>query len=340
MKTKFVILLIFSLCYNNAFPQFQNEEFFFLFYNVENLFDTKDNPDTADDEFTPAGFRHWTPKRLNRKLTQLSKVMLAASEWTPPHLIALCEIENRYVLERLLNDTPLINYPYQIIQKNSPDPRGIDVALLYNEEVFYPLHYKYIPIDSMIRTREILYVQGILNNIDTLHLFVNHWPSRYSGLLESRKNRNMAAMTLRRYVESVQELHHEPKIIITGDFNDQPTDESLMIHLKAKPTIDDTPVGNDLYNLSMTWMENDIKTLKHQSQWSVFDQFIVSGSMLNPTNTIYTTPEMATIVKLPFLLEKDEKFGHYKLYRTYTGYRYHGGFSDHLPVSLKLRVNQ
>lgn len=310
-----------------------------MFYNVENLFDIKDNPATSDEEFTPGGARRWTYRRFNKKLLNTSKVILNASGWTPPHLIMLCEVENRFVLEKLLKDTPLKAFPYKIIHKESPDNRGIDVALLYNAEVFYPLEYKYYPLEShtgkKIASREILYVSGILNECDTLHLFGNHWPSRYSGLLESQSGRHLAALILRTCIEKVQERHVNPKIIIAGDFNDQPTNESMLVHLQAmKP--EGILYQKNLYNLSLAWLKEDIKTLKYHFQWSVFDQIIVSGSLIESENGSYTKPEWAKIVKLPFLLGKDERYGGMKLFRTYYGYRYQGGFSDHLPVLLKI----
>ncbi len=344
-KIKLLLFLFLLLFYSIAFSQNTPHEISVLFYNVENLFDIKNDPNTLDDEFTPNGDRRWTYKRFVKKLNDLSKAILSSSGWNPPELIALCEIENRYVIERLLNDTPLRRYPYRIIHKESPDPRGIDVALLYNNEHFYPLNYQYFPLknpdDSDIKTREILYVSGIINKTDTIHLFANHWPSRYSGLLESQSLRNLAARTLRKQIEILHENHPNPKIIIIGDFNDQPTDESLTLHLGTK-NISETEIIPDtrkLYNLSYPWINNELGTLKYQSQWSVFDQIIVSGSLLNTESSIFTKPEWAQIVKLPFLLEKDERYGGQKTNRTYNGFRYQGGFSDHLPILLKLRFN-
>jgi hypothetical protein len=192
-----------------------------------------------------------------------------------------------------------------------------------------------------MKTREILYVSGIINDIDTLHIFANHWPSRYSGLLESQPLRNLAAQTLRKQIEILQTEFHNPKIVIVGDFNDQPTDESLSMHLgtvglpgnhrKIDPVI--------LYNLSLPWTGKEPGTLKYQSQWAVFDQIIVSGSLLKGTDKLYTKPGWAWIVKLPFLFEKDERYGGQKIKRTYNGFRYAGGYSDHLPVLLKINTN-
>lgn len=341
MKSNLLVICFYFLLINSCFAQINHKNYNILFYNLENLFDTKDNPVTDDDEYTPGGAKHWTFNRLNKKLSNLSKVILNASGWIPPDLIAVCEVENRYVLEKLIKDTPLVKYPYKIIHKESPDPRGIDVALLYNDQTFFPLEYDYIPLTNekgnIINSREILYVNGIIDNNDTLHIFINHWPSRYRGILETTHARKRAAIKLRHLIMQAQKKYTNPKIVITGDFNDQPSDESLMIHLNAEYPAEQ-PSKTALYNLSFEWMKDEVQTLKHQSQWNVFDQFIVSGSLLTQNKSLYTSPDYAQILNLPFLTETDYRYGNIKLNRTYNGYKYHGGFSDHLPVLLKLKT--
>lgn len=330
------LLLFFSL---SSFPQKNTEQISILFYNVENLFDTKNDPHTEDDEFTPEGDRHWTYKRFNQKLLNISKVILSASGWNVPAIIALCEIENRYVLDKLLTSTPLKSYSYKIIHKESPDHRGTDVAFIYSPQQFYPIEYKHYPIKDknnlIMKSREILYVSGILNKADTVHFFVNHWPSRYGGLLETRGIRNTAATLLREKVDDLFETYNSPKIIILGDFNDQPTDESLKVYLYAKE-VSKKVAHTDLYNLSFNWKNKFNGTLKYHAQWDVFDQIIVSGSLLNASSGLVTKLENANILNYPFLFEKDEKYGGMKPKRTYYGFSYLGGFSDHLPVLLKL----
>lgn len=345
MKNKVILVFLIIFISGKIFSQQNNQEASILFYNVENLFDIYNNPETNDDEFTPKGDRRWTYKRFDKKLQAISKVILNASGWNPPELVALCEIENHYALDKLLSQTPLKSYPYQIIHKESPDPRGIDVALLYNENDFYPLEYQYIPIrtenDLIIKSREILYVSGIIKNTDTLHLFINHWPSRYSGLLESQPLRNLAANTLKAEIELLQKNKINPNIVIVGDFNDQPSDESVLLKLGAIafPGQIKNFNSNKVFNLSWNWMEKEPGTLKFQSQWSVFDQIMVTGNLLKTENKIFTRVEWAKIVQLPFLLEKDERYGGTKINRTYIGFNYNGGFSDHLPVLLKLQMN-
>jgi hypothetical protein len=334
-----IFLLIF--CFPGyLYPQSNTSEFSILFYNVENLFDIQNNPDTEDDFFIPEGDYHWTSKRLNLKLLNISKVILSASGWNVPDIVVFCEIENRYVLEKLTNDTPLKSVPYKIIHKESPDHRGIDVGLIYNPERFFPLEYSYYPLlvkDKQLNTREILYVSGIVNGTDTLHIFGNHWPSRYSGFLETKSLRKAAANLLRSKVDELNQKHGSPKIVIVGDFNDNPEDESLSVFLKAKKV--EQPVrGNQLYNLFFDRQRINSGTLKYQSQWFIFDQIIVSGSLLSASSGIYTSPENAKILALPFLLEDDQKFGGKKPFRTYYGFSYNGGFSDHLPVLLQINT--
>jgi endonuclease/exonuclease/phosphatase family metal-dependent hydrolase len=342
MRNKFFVFYFLLFWGSAGFSQNYSDEFHLLFYNVENLFDFSDDPESQDEEFTPSGLRHWTYKKMNKKILDLSKVILNSSGWIPPQMIALCEVENRYVLEKLLSSTPLKTFSYKIIHKESPDQRGIDVVFLYESTTFLPIEYQYIPVrdetGNILNSREILYVSGVLNQIDTLHIFVNHWPSRYGGLLESRLKRNLAAQTLRCQTELLFEKYHNPKIIITGDFNDQPEDESLLKILGAL-RLSENPSDNYFYNLSYDWLKHEIKTIKYRSQWMVFDQIIVSGSFLDDKNSLYTRPEWAQIVNLPFLLEKDSRYGGKKIKRTYHGFKYTGGFSDHLPVGLKIKVN-
>ena len=192
--------------------------------------------------------------------------------------------------------------------------------------------------DLIIKTREILYVSGILNNTDTLHFFINHWPSRYGGLLETQHLRNLAAKTLRNRYENIQKKYDSPKVIIMGDFNDQPNDESIQSYLRVADINEDFS-DSDIVNLSFSWLEEPTGTIKYQTQWSVFDQVMVSGSLINTNSGISTGSSQAKIVNLPFLLGKDERYGGIKPKRTFYGYDYIGGFSDHLPVLLQLDNN-
>ncbi len=337
----FFLASLFIFIVTNSLAQTELKEFKILFYNLENLFDIKDDSLTSDENFTPEGEMHWTYNRLNSKLKNVSKVIIAAGGWKTPDILLFCEIENRYVLDKLISETPLKNTPYKIIHKESPDHRGIDVAMLYNSERFYPISYKYYPLvfkNEVLKTREILCVSGIVDGKDTIHVLGNHWPSRYSGLLETKELREAAAILLRNLVNKIGSEFKNPKIIIVGDFNENPDDNSI-INIFGAQSFEKTVNDSAIYNLSTNWVKANSGTLKYQSQWFVFDQILVSGALLNSNGRFHTTPGNASIVNLPFLLEEDKKFGGKKPYRTYNGFDYQGGFSDHLPAMLRLTIN-
>ncbi|MDP4281905.1 MAG: endonuclease [Bacteroidota bacterium] len=310
------------------------------FYNTENMYDPGKDSTKSDDEFTPAGARKWTYTKFYSKLNHLGKTILAMGDGEPPAAVGLCEIENRRVLNCLTASTPLRPFRYQVVHYDSPDLRGVDVALLYRPErlrILYsiPIAVRF-PQDSSLRTRDILYAKGILENGDTLHLFVNHWPSRRGGAKKSSGRRAVAASILRRYVDSLFRKVHHPGIIIMGDFNDEPADRSLENVLQANP-VTESIFPDRLYNLMFRKLRTTGSgTIKYQGKWSVFDQIIVSGTLLLKESGYVTHEADASIFRGKFLLQEDEKHMGDKLYRTYQGPSYKGGFSDHLPVYLDL----
>ena len=236
----FPILLISVSGWSQDFQQLENTENRdrIVFYNVENLFDVYNDSLTNDDEFTPEGERNWNNYKFYKKLNNLSKVIISIGEWNPPSVIGFCEIENRFVLNKLIYETPLKSIDYKIIHAESPDRRGIDVAFLYRESRFVPLFYSPIPInfpdDTLSKTRDILYVKGVLAEADTVHFFVNHWPSRYGGYEDSKPRRIFVASVLRSKVDSILSVNRDPNIIIMGDFNDEPWDESISVDSGSK----------------------------------------------------------------------------------------------------------
>jgi predicted extracellular nuclease len=307
-----------------------------MFYNVENFFDIHNDSITADEEFTPSGNMHWTYKRYNTKLTNTYKVIIAAGGWQPPDIIGFCEIENRQVLLDLIGNTPLSKYNYRIVHKNSPDRRGIDVALIYNDQTVKYLYSKSVSVDKPgLFTRDILYVKFILGK-DTCHFFVNHWPSRSAGQLETESDRYAAACSLKKMTDSLFNINASANILIMGDFNDDPADESMIHHLKVQKC-SMNPFPGELYNLSKAPSSFAIKgTLKYQGKWNIFDQIIVSGNLLQHGKGLSVGADGFEILQKSFLMEIDENFNGYKPYRTYSGYKYQGGFSDHLPVYVDL----
>jgi len=304
-----------------------------MFYNVENLFDPKDDSAKADEEYVPGGMRGWNSNRLKRKLINISKVTLAVGGWDPPEIIGLCEVENRMVLYLLTTDTPLKNFGYKIIHRESPDPRGIDVALLYRPEKFRVLYSAPIsirfPFDTASRTRDILFVKGIACKRDTINIFVNHWPSKFGGAMATIPKRNYVASVLRNNVDSLLAINPYANILIIGDLNDSPMDESVSKVLRAK--MDSTGLApNDLYNMNagagLSWKKG---TIKFREEWETIDHMIISRPLLS-----YTTPHSMQIFDAPFLLQDDEAWFGQKPFRTYYGAKYIGGFSDHLPVYM------
>lgn len=318
----------------------ENDEYTFMFYNSENLFDPVNDSLTEDNEFTPGGARRWNVGRLRDKANRMAKVILAAGKWNPPVLIGLCEIENRQVLEWLVQQTPLSKYGLKIVHKDSPDSRGIDVALVYRPDLFKPLNYKAIevtdPQNSSFKTREILQVSGILNHCDTIHVFVNHWPSRYGGLMETLRYRSLAAEVLKKSIQELFDQFPKAKIVCMGDFNDSPEDESLSKVLMGVKRDHPNNQG-EMVNLSYPWMARSVQTLKNMYSWQVFDQWIVSDYFLADNNCMKFL--RAEIFEAPFLLEPDTKYGGVKPKRTFVGFKYQEGFSDHLPILLKFQIS-
>jgi endonuclease/exonuclease/phosphatase family metal-dependent hydrolase len=307
-----------------------------VFYNAENFFDTRNDSLTADDEFTPEGGRHWNYPKYKTKLNNLYKTFIAIGNWTPPDLIGICEVENKQVLTDLVNNTPLSKYNYKIIHANSPDKRGIDVAILYNSERVNVLQSRYFSIGKAgLFTRDILYCRTRMGN-DTCHFFMNHWPSRSAGQLETEPDRLAAASRLRSIVDSIFHGYRRAKIVIMGDFNDEPRDMSLSQRLQAKTDLRNAQ-SDYLYNLSRAPESGKTKgTVKFRGEWTLFDQVIVSGSLLGSLKGLHVHPDDYHIFGESFLIEPDEQYNGFKPFRTYNGYKYQGGFSDHLPVYIDM----
>jgi hypothetical protein len=301
-----------------------------LFYNVENLFDFVDDPIQGDDEFLKNSLRVWTEFKYRSKVKKISQAILAANDWQFPALIGLSEIENRRVLNDLCSGSLLSGTSYKILHQESGDHRGIDVGLLYNPEKFVLIDSGFyeVRLSETKYSREILYAQLRFAS-DTLHVFVCHWPSRYSGTVSSEDDRMLASNLLYEKCKEVQLEYMSPKILIMGDFNDEPKDKSLM-NISRK-ILGDTK--NSLINLMDARFK--LGTIKYQNQWYLFDQFLVSGSFFASSRDLCVV-DKPKICFLPFLMVDDEKHLGKKPFRTFVGYKYQGGYSDHLPILLKL----
>lgn len=327
-------------------PVLAQTSFRVMFYNTENLFDTVDNPEKEDDEFTPEGLRRWTRTRYRRKLNQIAKVISSAGEWDIPALVGLCEVENDQVLNELTRYSPLRKMHYRYVLTDSGDRRGINLALLYQRERFRYLEHHCIkirfPDNPERQTRDILHVSGIVASLDTLDVFVCHFPSRREGQQATAPDRMQAARTLRSYVDSLFEVRARAQVVLMGDFNDEPSDASLKTGLQAGdlPGKNEGICGKQLYNPFLQVEKNSrTGTYKYRDRWNFLDQIIVSGNLLLPDNPLTLTPGSAAVFQPSFLLVEDSTHGGKRPKKTYHGYKYEGGYSDHLPVFIDLSAD-
>ncbi len=318
-----------------------DQDFRIAFYNCENLFDLKDDSLKRDEDFTPEGSYKYTYGRYKKKSNGIAKTIAALGGWRPAEVVGLCEVENYWVLEGLTKYSPIENIGYKIIHQESPDRRGIDIACIYDPERFNLILYRYyrvrFPFDPDRTTRDILYVKGIAANTDTLHLFFNHWPSRYGGQFASEPSRKFVADLLRTKVDSLNERFDNPLIAIAGDFNDEPDDLSMAEHLRVKRP-DEQVDSSDLVNL-MFPVKYKYGTHSYAGEWGVLDQFIVSANILQKSSAIWAEPKWVGIFNAPWLLKKNAANNDVP-HRTFQGPAYKGGYSDHLPIFLDLKITE
>lgn len=312
--------------------------FSFAFYNVENLFDTIDDPNIDDEKFLPNSRIAWNTERYHHKLDNMSKVMKSIDTSGFPALFGLCEVENIDVVNDLVNHANLRKAGYRIIHKESPDNRGIDVALLYDPKVFRPVNNRFIvpgfPDDHGMKTRDILYSKGVVNKNDTLHVFVNHWVSRWGGREKTEPFRIQIAKVIKNITDSILDLRPNANILIAGDLNDNPSDSSILKVLQAME-VTGKPIDKTLYNLSLKQFKKGEGSLYFKS-WDMFDQIIVSTAMLTGTNGFKVSSPDQTVFKKDWMLYQPKK-GPARPSRTAAG-RYYGGFSDHLPVMVRITL--
>ncbi len=322
----------------------KSNQFLLAFYNVENLFDIVDDPKTIDEEYMPNSEKKWTAERYQKKLDHLYKVLhgvaiAGKSSDQVPAIIGLCEVENKAVVEDLIKKTP-IEDDYEVAHFDSPDKRGIDVALMYDPDVFKPTHqepinltYDFLPEET---TRDILYVKGtVLKTKEDLHLFVNHWSSRRGGLAASEPKRVAAATVLQGKVKSILAANPNAKILMMGDFNDEPDNKSVQEVLAAKATAKN--LGNtDLYNLTYPLKLAGKGTYNYKGNWNMLDQMIVTGNFVDAPKGIKVGADAAKIFRQDWMMYDDKKKGMVPS-RTYGGPNYYGGYSDHLPIFVEVK---
>ena len=313
------------------------------FYNLENLFDTENDPLTYDDDRTPDGKDHWTEEIYQDKLKNMAKVMAEIGtevSGSAPTIIGVCETENRKVLEDLVNQVTLVEEDYGIIQFDSPDRRGIDVALLYKKKLFTPTHYKakelliYDDNDKSKRvfTRDQLVVSGMLDG-EKIHLIVNHWPSRSGGEKRSRSKRIKAAKLNRQIIDSIFSDDPYAKIITMGDLNDDPTNPSVKDHLNAKRKVSNLDI-KELYNPMEDLAKQGYGSLAYRDSWNLFDQIIISTELTKKDFSSYRFYK-AGIYNETYLVNAHGRYKGYP-YRSFASGSYTGGYSDHFPVYIYL----
>ena len=326
-----------------ANAQTPSDSLIIAFYNVENLFHPSNDSLINDDDFTPTGSYHWTYKKYYKKIYNIAKVFIAMGEGYPPAIIGLAEIENEQVLKDLCYRSPLLKYGYRYVHHDSPDRRGVDVALLYRDSIVRILREHPVPIvfpfEPNTRNRDLLYVCAQFANGDSLHLIVNHWTSRYGGYAPTIVKRNYYADRTRKLADSLLTTNTHANVLIMGDFNDYCTDESLSKHLRAKPYNPDN-LQDTLFNLMFLFEKmNNVGSHKHEDFWRCLDQIIVSRGLLFDHNRLHIIDHKPHIFDADFLLVPDEKYGGTKTYRTFLGPRYIGGFADHLPVFVRIMLH-
>lgn len=325
MKTR--VLYLFSILFIPwQFMFAQKAELNVFVWNVENLFYPEDDSLTDDDEFTPYGERFWAWNRYNSRLTRIWKTLMAAGDPRPPEIICFSEIENRKVLEDLLQHSPLKKYDYRIVHRDSPDRRGIDVAIAFRGDRIIHMNTKWLNVDYEMfggrPGREILLAEFLCGE-DSFLICHNHWPSKYGGEGRSSVLRMKAAQTLAEELQ--QRVHHsgDRKVLVVGDFND--VLEADCIHY----------IQNETGFLRQNPDQDSLSgSYKYQGKWQHIDHVFYSPALARSTKGI--VPHSCRLFSPRFLFEKDELYGGEKPFRSWQGYRYREGFSDHIPILVNL----
>lgn len=311
------------------------------FYNLENLFDTVHNENKNDYDFTPDGPYKYNSSIYYQKLDHLATAISQIGIEKSPDGLAMfgvAEIEDSTVLHDLALTEKLKSRHYKFVHYESPDTRGIDVGLFYNPKYFRvlasePLFVQLPPNGKdAYFTRDVLYVKGILAG-DTVHVFVNHWPSRLGGEERSQAARAAAAQVCKTKIDLILATNPNSKIMAMGDLNDDPTSPSVVVTMKAKAKLEDVGL-TDIYNPWISFYKKGIGTIAYQDSWGLFDQIMISGAWLDKNQKGFYY-QNATIFNADFLIQKTGKFKNYPK-RTWDGITYNYGYSDHFPVYITL----
>jgi hypothetical protein len=337
MKKLFILIVILSFINLISFGQEKKEYKIsgIAFYYIENLFDTI--PGNNDRDFTPESKKNYDTEKYFHKINNMSYVIsqLCLEETGfPPFVVGLCEIENRSVLEDLVKAQHIAKYNYQIIHQDGPDHRGVDVGLLYIPGVFSPENVKTYsvkdPENPEWTTRDQLLVSGSFDG-EKMHFIVINWPSRSGGQKSSEPKRILAANVTRHIIDSILELDPNSKIFIMGDFNDDPINRSIKTILKTKSKKEEVVLPY-LYNPMEKMYKDGIGSLAYQDKWNLFDQIIITPTLLSKDKTSYVYYQ-AGIFNKAFLMQPEGRFKGYP-FRTYVGDTFMGGYSDHFPAYM------
>lgn len=344
MKKFFLVLsVLFSTTIFSQKPQYKLAVA--AFYNLENLYDTIDDPNTSDEEFTPQGERNYNSEIYWNKIDKLASVLarIGTDDQKYPcpdgaAFIGVAEIENDSVLKDIVNHNLLKSRNYQIVHYDCKDRRGVDVAFLYNPKYFELLDSKSLFVDlpkgskESYYTRDVLWVKGKFDG-EIIHIYVNHWPSRLGGEERSAPGRAAAAMVSKNHSDSIMKVEGEQKFIIMGDLNDDPTSASLTKILKCKDKVEDVKEGG-IFNPWVDMYKSGIGTLAYQDAWGLFDQIVISRKWLDKKQEGFFFQKQF-IFNREFLTENVGRYRGYPM-RTWDGLSYRGGYSDHFPTYLVL----
>ena len=345
MKNKGFIasVLLLFLVLSGAVAKAQSKLYPVMFYNLENLFDTINDPDVQDEEFTPEGPKEWNSVKYWKKMNNLDRVFwsVASVNKAFPAVIGVSEIENRNVLEDLVMMEKMQRGNYRIVHYDSPDNRGVDVAFLYRPDVFKLEGSDKIPVKvpglSDFKTRDIVTMWGTIED-EPFYFLVMHWPSRLGGQQVSEFKRVAAAEIVRRAVDSVRTLRPDTKVVLMGDMNDDPVDESMTEGLRAKGKVKELQPG-DLFNPFLEMFKKGEGSLAYQDSWNLFDNMVVSDNLVKDNKGGLTLKKadgarfLGNIYRGKFLFQQEGQYKGYPL-RTFVGNNFQGGYSDHLPVFI------
>ena len=343
MKTLKTILLVILLFYFNCNAQTE-DTLFIAFWNMQNLFDTVDDPEINDEAFLPNGEMEWTEDRLDKKMYNLARIIRLMNNGNGPDILGVCEVENQEVFAEMVSKY-LSDLNYQIAYLESPDNRGIDNGLIFKSDKFtlLSLQADTVHLSDEWPTRLIFGVNLLTNEDEKITVFVNHWPSRSGGQIESEPKRISAAQTLRSAVDRIFSTDENANIFIIGDFNDDPVNVSLLETLRVYPIkCDSLPTDfemnsdGELFNLSYQSFEGGEGSYKYKDTWNMLDQIIVSGSIITGNNINYICNSFE-VYKPKFIVTQS---GNYEgtPFPTYGGRKYLGGYSDHFPVIAKFII--